>query len=398
MERFLAHIEIVKDVQPCPNADRLDLIHVLGWQLIAARDEFKAGDMCVYIEIDSKVDITRPEFAFMSNYDGKVKTRKFRGQLSQGIALPLEKVGLNSKSYKIGDDVTAKLGIAKIETQEQKRLNAEGADPRLARVKQRYSKFLKTRIGKWLMKHKFTRELILMLGGKKKVRKDWPAFVQKTDEERIENIPWELDNKEELIATQKLDGTSTTFFIKRKYNRFIDGLIKFCTYNYKPRYEFGVCSRNVRQFDEKQKCYHDHNIYWDMAFKYNVEAVLNTLAKRFDYPDYIVLQGESVGSVQGNPLKLKEDDFYGYNLIIDGEKHNPIQGRDIMKNFGIKWVPILDEHFVCPDTMEEMKALADGESVISPNGTMREGIVYRSYDAQRSFKNVSNKYLLKHGE
>lgn len=380
MARALAHIEKIEEVRKHPNADRLDIVRVLGWHCVANLGEFKPGDLCVYFEIDSQVDYTKEPFTFMESKKGKVKTIKLRGELSQGLALALDKFPQDLSKYSIGADVTDLLGVKKIQTQEERRLANDAVDPRISRVKTKYSEFLKSKLGKFIMRHAFTRNLFLrMFGGKKKKRKAWPDFISKTDETRIESIPQMLEQKRALIATEKLDGTSTTFFLKKKGRK----------------YEFGVCSRNVRQLDEKQKTYHDHNIYWDMAFKYDVENVLKGLMKQYNLKNYVVLQGESIGTVQGNPYKLESDDFYAFNLIFDGKKISSIEGDKIMHNWGIKWVPILDYNFHCPDTMEEMKALAEGNSVINPR-VKREGCVYRSEDNTISFKNVSNSYLLKH--
>lgn len=381
MARALAHIEKIVAVEPIENADRLELVTVLGWKCVANKGEFRVGDLCIYHEIDSRVPIDKPVYEFMASNDGKVKTRKFRGQISQGLALSLDKFDVNLSKYKEGDDVTALLGVTKIVTDEEKRLAKEAEDPRVARVRIRYKKFLKSKLGKWIMKHKWTRNIFLRLfGGKKVKRKAWPDFISKTDETRIENMPWQLNDKQVLQVSEKLDGTSTTFFIKKKGKK----------------YEFGVCSRNVRQLDDKQTCYHDSNVYWEMAHKYNIESVLKDLANQLD-ADYIVLQGETIGNVQGNPYKLDENRFYAFNLIVDGKKYDSVVGKDILAMFGIGWVPILQRDFVAPDTMEEMKALAEGMSVINPK-VKREGCVYRNEANTVSFKNVSVSYLLKHGQ
>ena len=383
-ERALAHIERVHDIQPIPNADKIELVHVLGWALVASKGEFKEGDLCVYIEIDSKVPDNLEVFAFLENRNYKVKTIKLRGQISQGLALSLDKFNgvLNPAKMKEGLDVTKQLHITKIMTDEEKRLAREAEDPRASRVKQRLKKFVSTKFGKWCMRHKLIRKLILFLfGGKKKKRKAWPDFVSKTDETRIENIPQQLMDKRPLEVTEKLDGTSTTYFLHKVRNKL----------------EFGVCSRNIRQFDENQKCYHDHNIYWDNAFKYNIESALKCLWRDLGACAFLVLQGESVGSVQGNPYKLSEDRFYGFNLIVDGVKLDSVIAMKKVEPYGILWVPILQTDFVCPDTMEEMKELATGKSVINPQ-VLREGCVYRDKENTISFKNVSNVYLLKHAE
>ena len=91
-ERSLAHIEKVKKIIPIPGADNIEKIIVLGWELIAKKGEFKEGDSCLYIEIDSKVPSNDPRFAFLSKKGFKIKTLKLNkfGIISQGLALPLQ--------------------------------------------------------------------------------------------------------------------------------------------------------------------------------------------------------------------------------------------------------------------------------------------------------------------
>lgn len=380
MERALAHVEVISHVQPCPNADNLDLVRVLGWQCVAKKGEFQEGDKCVYFEIDSRVDTARPGLEFMQAREGKVKTIKLRGNLSQGLAITFSTLKLDPDKYEAGQDVTEELNVKKIQTSEERRIQAEDSSDN--KLRQKYRTFLNTAAGKFLMKHKITRKIlmsILKLISPKKSKNNWPDFITKTDEARIENMPSMLENKVPLIATEKLDGTSTTFAICKK----------------RRKYEFIVCSRNVRQLTPSQKCFHETNTYWEMANKYQIETVLNNLAKHLNFPDTIVLQGETIGNVQGNPYKLSENRFYAFNLIVNGLKYSPVEGADTLRAFGIEWVPILNTEFICPDTMEEMKELADGKSLINPN-VLREGMVLRSKDSLISFKNVSNKYLLKH--
>lgn len=201
-----------------------------------------------------------------------------------------------------------------------------------------------------------------------------------TDEERIENIPYILEDKRVLTATEKLDGTSSTYILERKFFG---------------KFEFYVVSRHVRQMTPDQKCYHDDNIYWNMAIKYNIEDKLKQYLKENPQLKYVCIQGESVGSVQGNPLKLKEDDFYCFNFIrSDIGRLSTLKGKDIIESWGMKWVPIISTDWINPDTMEEMKERATGKSLVNPE-VLREGIVYRDEnDNAFSFKSVSNEYLL----
>ena len=135
-----------------------------------------------------------------------------------------------------------------------------------------------------------------------------------------------------------------------------------------------------------------------MAFKYDIERHLKEYLENNPDCPYVCIQGESVGSVQGNPLKLPEDDLYCFNFI-DGRtgRTDSLTGKNIVEQWGMKWVPILDEHYMVPNDMEEFKQFATAKSVVNPN-VLREGIVLRDPTNDFSFKNVSREYLLKHNE
>lgn len=380
-KRALAYIQHVTNIRPIDGADNIEQCNVLGWNLICKKGEFHEGDPCVYIEIDSKVP-EREEFEFLRAKGFKVKTMKLGkfNCISQGLAMPQsafkELAGLSE-----GTDVTDILGI-KYSVQEDNARKSNG-DPnaKYKSMAARHQKIFKKKWARWMMRRSWGRKVMFFFFGKKKDNpRGFPSFVSKTDEERVENQPWRIGDGKTYLATEKLDGTSCTYALERK------GRNKF---------EFYVCSRNVRQQDEKQECYHDHNIYWDLAFKYNIEQHLKDFLNQFPQLKWVCIQGEGVGSVQGNPLKLKEDDLYVFNFKdSESGRYNSIAGRAIIEKMGMKWVPILGE-VQMPDTMEELKALATGKSKVNPD-VMREGIVYRSLDGSDSFKNVSREYLIKH--
>jgi ATP-dependent RNA circularization protein (DNA/RNA ligase family) len=133
-----------------------------------------------------------------------------------------------------------------------------------------------------------------------------------------------------------------------------------------------------------------------MAFKYNIETKLREYMEKYPLLTYVCVQGESVGSVQGNPLKLTEDDFYVFNFIdsLNG-RWASTAAREIIEDMGMQFVPILDNEFMMPTDMEEFKQMATAPSVVNPN-VMREGIVLRDPTNDFSFKNVSREYLMKH--
>ena len=109
----------------------------------------------------------------------------------------------------------------------------------------------------------------------------------------------------------------------------------------------------------------------------------------------IVLQGETIGEgIQKNKYGIKGFDFYAFNLIIDGKKIDSCEASEIVKAFGIKWVPILDKNFILLPSIEEMLAYAESNSVLKD--TLREGVVIRDHENTTSFKCISNAFLLKH--
>ena len=386
-KRALAYIVKVDDILPIVGADNIELAVVGGWKVIVKKKEIAIGEKGVYFEIDSKVPSDDERFAFLANKDYKIKTMKLNkfGVYSQGLLIPLTAFP-ELGDLDVNTDVTDALKVVYyVPEDNERKANTPDPNAKYISMAARHHKLAKRKWFRWLMKRQWGKKLLFVFFGKKKdTPKGWPThfpYIHKTDEERIECLPQMLGYPNPLIVTEKLDGTSTTFILERKG---------------KKKFEFYVLSRNVRQRDEKQSCYHDHNIYWDMAFKYDVENKLREYLEGHPNLTYVCIQGESVGSVQGNPLKLAEDDFYAFNFIDSerGRWASDIAAAEVAK-MGIKWVPILDTHFMMPNDMEEFKQMATAKSVINP-AVMREGIVLRDPTTDFSFKNVSREYLLKH--
>jgi hypothetical protein len=384
-ERALAHVEEILDIQPIPDADKIEVATILGWKVVIAKtDNFKIGDKVVYIEIDSKVP-ERPEFEFLRDRKFRVRTIRLRGQYSQGLVVPMSI--LKGKDYPIGTDVTKELGITYyVPSDNIRKAEKVPKSVKYQSMAARHKELFKHQPFRWMMKHEWGREILFIFFGKKKDKpKSFPtkfAFVHKTDETRIEALPWLLGYDKPLIVTEKLDGTSSTYILER-----LKG---------KNKYEFWVTSRNVRQFNEDQSCYHDYNIYWAMAKKYDIEKHLRNYLEANPELEYVCIQGESVGHVQGNPLKLDEDDLYVFNFIDSKQgRISSLEGKKIIESWGMKWVPILDTAFIMPSDMEEFKVMATAKSVVNPK-VLREGIVLRDPTCDLSFKNVSREFLLKH--
>lgn len=126
--RKLASIQRIWKIEPIEGADRIELAHVLGWQCVVNKGQFQPMDTGVYFEIDSFLP-TRPEFEFMratsykkSDVMGegfKLRTMRFRGEISQGLLLPLSQFPQIPAETEIGTDVTELLGVKKWEIEER---------------------------------------------------------------------------------------------------------------------------------------------------------------------------------------------------------------------------------------------------------------------------------------
>lgn len=381
-ERALAHVEKIEWVKPIEGADNIELIGVLGWICIAKKNEFKEGDMAVYIEIDSKCPAEDERFAFLESKHYKVKTMKLGkfNVISQGLALPLA-LFPEISNLPIGSDITEKLKITYASEEDAKRkINKTNPNTKYNSMAARHPKIFKNQFIRKLMKYKLGRDILFLIFGRKKDNPlEFPSWIVKTDETRIENAPFYLNIEDKWVKTEKLDGTSCTYAVE---------------FNKKGRTEFIVCSRNVRQANRDQGCYHESNIYWELADKYDIEKILTDYLVQNNYTR-VVLQGEGVGTVQGNPYKLTENQFFAFNLIVNGERKGTKELVRFCNVYNLQHVPVIDFEYSLPKTMEEMKLEADGYSEINPK-VKREGFVYRSADGQQSFKNVSREYLLKH--
>ena len=369
--RKLATIRKIKELFPIPNADRIEVAVIDGWQCVVNKaDGFKVGDLVVYIEIDSVLP-DRPEFEFMRKYKFRVKTIKLRGQVSQGLVLPLDILDkvhyLGVYEKKEGEDVTESLGIKKY-------------DPEAA-----HEKIWWARLGQqnkivfpWWLKpfkrFKFIRNWWIK---KHRTVDDFPDFIKKTDEERIQNMPILFEQLKKhgtvLTATEKLDGTSATYFLKGD--------------------KFGVCSRNKWLLKE------DDSPYWHIARKYHIEEFLRALRFSFgnDKPKLLVLQGEIIGhGIQGNKYHMSDMSLFAFNFIIDGRRASYDEMKNWLETSTISPVPIASTFTIQQGwEIKDIVEYSRGRSVLRDGKEPREGIVCRNELEHASFKVINPDFLLK---
>ena len=396
-ERELAYVVIIDGIESIPGYDRVEHAIVGGWRVIVQKDQFKVGDPAIYFEIDSRVPSDRECFAFLEKRHYKVKTLKMCKTISQGLLMHPSDFGWHVTLQGEIDDgemihtpvdesrfLTKKLGVTYADDEDNSR-KAPSVD-KYKKMASRHQKLFKKPFIRWMMRHGWGRKILFFFFGKKKDKKNgWPSWVQKTDEERVQNMPWILNNTDKWIATEKIDGTSTTFTMKRG---------KF------GRKSFYVCSRNVCFGEENKPCYYDTNVYWEMAKKYDIYNVLSAMLDIFPNEEWITIQGETYGDgVQKRDYSLKEHEFAAFNLIFSSRgRVSTLEMIDLLwKKYAIPCVPVVEENIDFIDkftTVEDMLLWAEGNSKV--DGLPREGIVVRTMDGQKSFKAVSNSFLLKY--
>lgn len=341
--RKLVTLRKVTSIQPIPNADMIELAHIDGWQCVIKKSELKPGDWGIYFEIDSFLPID-PKYEFlrksclrkMVGKEGfRIKTIKLRGVLSQGLLMPLSSFP---------------------------ELKIDNADPNLD-----LSELLK--VEKW------DPPLPACLAGQAKG--NFPSFVSKTDELRVQNLPEYFDQYKDQIfeETIKLDGTSATIYWNNG--------------------TFGVCSRNLELTETPD------NILWKMARFYDMEQLLTKFGRN------VALQGEVIGEgIQNNNEQIKGQEFRLFNIFdIDQYGYvDPATRLDILDQINrnatnpIPHVPILGypKIFQLYPTMDQLLERANGTS-LNPQ-RKREGLVYKTklIGARSiiSFKVISNAYLL----
>ena len=245
------------------------------------------------------------------------------------------------------------------------------------------------------MRREWGRKLLFAFFGKKKDNpRGWPTGkfpgVSKTDQERCENMVWILENKTPWIRTQKCDGTSGTYILEHKG---------------KNKYEFYVCSRNVRMADRNQECFYgSDNYYWEAAIKYDIENKMRQYLEDNPELTFVCWQGEICSpGIQKNPHKLTETHFYCFHWTdsING-RLDIVSADKIWKEYNMEVVPIVNTNYILPDDFNEFKASVDNvfydDKVCEGNREcLIEGYVYyKTTDPTFSFKNVSRTYLLNH--
>lgn len=382
-ERKLATVRKISTISDIPGKDRIALAMVDGWSVIVQKAEFKPDDLCVFFEIDSVL----PDAEWCSFLKEKrIRTMKMAGCLSQGIVFPLSImsyyggliheadgsiIGFSPRSgkdiyFEVGLDLTDIIGVKKWERPDAEDFGV--SNPKSSTYK---------KYPKWLMRWAWFRKFFVYRKDGLRAGRAFPDFVKETDETRIQNCPWLLTPDNLWVLTEKLDGSSGTFAVRKEKH----GVFK------KEKLEFYVCSRKRRIFTD------DGSSYWKVYNKYGIKNILTSLIEELNC-NFVAIQGEVVGpKIQGNKYGLKEPDLYVFNFITDKDgRWSSADGKRLLESKGMKWVPIVGVGGL-PKAADDMLTLAHGKSKLAD--TLREGLVCRSMDGKQSFKAVDPEFLMK---
>ncbi|MEK6883181.1 MAG: RNA ligase (ATP) [Nanoarchaeota archaeon] len=360
MARELATIQRIRELNPIPNADTIEVASILGWKVVVRKGEFQVGDLVVYCEIDSILP-DKPEFEFLKPRKFRIRTVRLRGQISQGIAFPLSILPQN-KSESSSTETVDRLTTNLVQTGFE-----EGLD-----------------VTELLDIEKYMPAIPTYLAGT--VKGTFPSFVPKTDETRVQLLQTLLTRYKgtKCYVSEKVDGCSVTYYFKN---------------------EFGVCSRNLELKETEE------NLLWKQAKLNNIESLLRLAFDKYGY--HYAIQCELIGQgIQKNNLKIEGNKILCFN-VFNIDKYEYLNFEDFInfcKELEIETVSILETDYLLDDNIDNLVEKSKGFSVLNSK-IYREGIVIRPLkeiidlqmsslftNGRVSFKVVNPDYLLKYEE
>ena len=343
--RKLASIQRIWKIEPIEGADRIELAHILGWQCVVNKGQFREMDLAVYFEVDSFLPIA-PEFEFLraSSYRKtetmgeriRLRTMRFLGQISQGLLLPVSAFPAIPADAELGTDVTEILGVKKWEIEE--RITTGGT----------------------------------MIG-------TLPYDIPHTDETRVQAEPDLIQafaGLEYYIST-KMDGSSHSVGIDEN--------------------GFHVTGHNYEYKDDGNSPFYELVKSMDLQAKMEAFATANNLST-------FTIQGELCApGIQKNRLKLTKPAWYVFTIRENGKRVGLTRMLEVCEKLQLESVPIEEIGTDLPVKYPTVEALLERADGNYPKGGKKEGIVIRPTEpvycelvsGALSMKVVSNKYLLK---
>lgn len=375
----LAYIVRIKDVVEIPDADRIELVHVLDYTVVVKKGEYKPGELGLYVEVDSilpdgftpeqktmyasikdgsyfkGVEVTKEEkrvvleqlsaaskypfFEFLRDKRFKIKSMKLNkfGVVSQGILFKPETLGIVAE--KVGQDFTEQFGITEcVHDDEEAGLNTSFTnDGCFVKMLMKFAWFRT-----WRNAHM--------------IKEVWqPTFPSKSDEENVQKIYTDMYEKyanEEWVATEKLEGQNISIFSEQTKGLFG-----------RRRKHIGVCSRTRELRPDGTG-----RSFWATVKRLGLDKKIKSI------PGEWFCRGEHIGpSIQGNIYELPQTDiiffdFYRKEYCDDmmskngsmfrWKKLNYDESVAFAKEHGLPFVPVLDEHYKLPTGTVNNKGVA----------------------------------------
>ena len=422
----MAHVEKIEDVYPIEGADRVEMCRLLDFHILVKKNEVKVGDLVVYIEVDSilpdglskedsaKYDeaklkakkatgedlkilememleiVSRNtilEFEFLRQKKFRIKALKYSkfNVISMGIVFPasiLETIpkALGKESPKDiteGLDVTELLGIEKVvEDLEDIAKDVSEKDDSSS-----FEKFLD---GKF-KRYTWYRSIKKQLRGEKikGVWQDWMAH--ESDEVNVQKLftktKEKYGNSDGWVVANKLEGQNLSTYLYTSSTFF--GMIQ--------KKHFGVCTHHRNLITD------DGSRFWKTVKEYDLEKKLRNIGQDLQ------LRFEHCGpKIQDNIYKLPNYRLYLFEVwdIKNHRYYNYEQFMEFSKKYEIETVPIVDDNFVLPETVQELLKYSNGYDELIPGvKVMREGVIIRRReDYSISFKVKSPEYAILHGK
>lgn len=341
MSQLIVNVTKVNEVNDHPNAERLSLAIIKGWQVVCQKGEFKKGDLVVYFPPDAKITQVLGERLGVWKYtkDGRVKAIRLRGQPSFGFAAPLRAFPELQKARE-GQEVANILGVTKWEP---------SFDPRA--------------IGKHM----------------ERAAKDNPMFAKYTDIENYGNFPDLIKDDEPVIATEKIHGTNSRVGIVEE---------RFLWFFKKNAFMAGSHNKNRAKPKPGEAT---NTLYWKVLDIPGIKDMLLHIKKTMN-ANSVILYGEIYGKVQKLHYGVPEGqiDYIAFDIKVNDVYLNYSVFNAFCKQFKVRIVPTVAVGRY-GDLKIQFDRLSSGKTLIKdPEGKpvdhIREGIVVKPLNETRDPK------------
>ena len=314
----LASIELISEIKPHPNADKLELAKVLGYTCIVEKGKYTAGDAVVLIQPDTVLP-DKPWAEMFKKRGNRVKALRLRNIWWFGIVMsPYDVCDISDLKgmlmpVNIGKDISERIGITKYEAPQPQQLDAKGP---------------------------------------------LPFGLGRTDEERWQNIA-DLPFGEDTMVTVKLDGQSGTYYCRKDRQT--------------NEWHTGICSRSLEM---KPEC---SNNYTRINAKYNILDKLLAYCKQHDVS--LALRGEIYGNgIQAHaanphsklPLDFAAFNVYNFDTFSYEGPQNDHYYQNVCRKIGVPEVDLLETTILTPELIKEY-----AEVMTEVNGRSFEGVVIK---------------------